>query len=123
MSGSVKKSYNHTLVVPCCTECNVTLGNRGDLNGHYTIGTKADYLADCYSSKYRDYISGQRGNIEEDEIDEYSGNIKIMMEQDFHFRKIVTDRMEFLEVVGNMSPSIDDVWDAISEESASVFEE
>ena len=105
------KSFRRNQLVPCCKECNSTLNNKGDLNGRYTIGTKADYLLEKYTEKYNSFIVGRRG--EEDDLDDYSGNLKVMMEQDMKMRRIIKDRVIWLEIVGRIDPTVEDVWEEI----------
>ena len=115
LSGNTIKSYNKTLVVPCCHECNCALGNKGDLNGHFSISTKADWLEDHYNVKYRDYVYGDKGDWDEEDLEDFSGNLLIAVTQDKEMRNIITDRMNWLSTVSMMDPSIEDVWESIEE--------
>lgn len=113
-SGMKAKSYRKSFVVPCCRECNSSLGNNGNSpNGDFTIASKAEYLELHYQNKYRKFIEGNYGDFNKSETDTHRGFLKKIIQQDRRTRQHLKRRLEHLELVREKSPTIYDVWDSI----------
>lgn len=112
---SGKKSFSNAYVVPSCSECNRILSVKGDVDGYYSISSKADYLIEKYNEKYHDFITGIKGSHDDDDIAEMTGKMKRIVKADKKKRDRILHRLEWLQMVSVMDPSIDDVWDEIKQ--------
>tara|TARA_R100000900_G_scaffold139757_1_gene119562 strand:+ start:416 stop:886 length:471 start_codon:yes stop_codon:yes gene_type:complete len=93
--------------VPSCSQCNGVLGSRPILN----IGDRAQFLIEMYTKKFKDLLAMPHHS--DDDINELEGTLKKMMKNSMKQKKIVLDRMEHLDLITLLKPTIKDVQDII----------
>lgn len=98
------QSYDRDKVVPACHECNSTLG----AVPLFTISQRAEFLAEKFSRKYRDLIKAP--TWEPDEIAELEGRLRISIAALQHEKEMITKRLDHLEYVRLIAPSIKEIW-------------
>ena len=101
--GCVLNGKEHT--VACCKECNSVLSSRP----YYTIGARAAYLEEAYRKRYKKVL--KYPTWEEDEIKELSRNLQRHIQQGQWLKTNTEARLEHLEYVRIVSPSIKEVND------------
>lgn len=98
-----EKAYNpydkdHT--VPCCRECNSTLGAKP----FYSVAERASYLRRVYEKKYEKIL--KIPTWEPHEIEELSGRLQTNIMQSQWLKQEVRMRLEHLEYVVVIAPTI-----------------
>lgn len=107
-SGSkVRRSYSRSVVVPACSECNSLLGAKYLT----TVGARAAYLAGRYPVRYRKLLALPHWTAEE--IAEMGRGLRPQIEADQHAKAAVKARIEHCQMVADISPSIQDVWELV----------
>lgn len=96
-----------TNTIPSCKQCNVSLGNRFII----TISERAEFLIKLYTKKFKNLLSMPHHTKED--IKELEGNLKKMVKSQINKKKIILDRLNNLELIVLLEPSIKDIWKVI----------
>jgi|6_EtaG_2_1085325.scaffolds.fasta_scaffold21368_5 hypothetical protein len=99
-----KRSYEKTKVVPCCKKCNSLLGNKKYL----AIGERASYLLDRYKIKVNKLLSLPEWT--EEELEDMADFFKKSIKEDIYLKEKLIEKLNVLELVCLMEPTIENVW-------------
>jgi len=100
-------STNKSNTIPSCKQCNVSLGNRFII----TISERAEFLIQLYNKKFKNLLSMPHHTKED--IKELEGSLKKMVRSQMNKKKIILDRLNNLELIVLLEPSIKDIWEVI----------
>ena len=103
-SSTGKRSYGKTKVVPCCKRCNSLLGNKKYL----AIGERASYLLDRYRIKVNKLVSLPEWT--EEELEDMGDFFKRGIKEDVYLKEKLIEKLNVLELVCLMEPTIENVW-------------
>tara|TARA_R110000744_G_C18889873_1_gene507793 strand:- start:22 stop:447 length:426 start_codon:yes stop_codon:yes gene_type:complete len=106
-SSTGKRSYKKTKVVPCCRRCNSLLGNKH----YFVIWERAAYLFNTYKRKGNKLLSLPEWT--EEELEDMGDNFKKDIKKDRHLKEKLIEKLNVLELVHLMEPTIEDVWEEI----------
>ena len=98
---SVSRNYDKSDTVPCCAECNMTLGGKIIT----TVEERSAYLLERYSSKYRKALKVP--DRTEEELSEYGERMRSTIRACMVQKKWIIERLEYLSKtsVGMYDPS------------------
>lgn len=108
--------YSRDNTVPCCNECNSTLGGKWVI----TIPERAEHILNRYLVKYKKIINS--AEWQPHEIKELKGVIKMTVVQGMNRKAIIKDRIKCLENImlqDGLTPL--DVWATYPEDAFTKF--
>jgi hypothetical protein len=79
------------LIVPCCKDCNVILGNKK----YFTLRQRKSYIAEYLRSKYRSIRAIKEW--EDEEIDELGDGLRNFISSNSDFRRFIERRISWAE--------------------------
>ena len=98
--------------IPACRTCNSLLGDKLFL----TIGDRASYLYQVYKKRFYKILRMPSWNI--CEIDSLEGRMKRYVKSSIKKKESATSKIKHIELVIELCPTIEDVWEIINEENS-----
>lgn len=103
-SMSDNRRYDKKVCVPCCRDCNSTLG----AVPFTTVGTRAAYLNGKYKTRFKRVLDYP--DWDEDELAEMGYNMRKQIKQGQLAKATAIRILEHTEYVALVSPTIAEVW-------------